>query len=335
MPYPAAYAMTGDLSFGSPPDFSANGYQTAYANALSLNKQNYANILQGYQGLTKNVTDTLEGIDASQRQGIQDQYVAASGRQAQGLISRGLGNTTVANAIQRGLEADKAKADIDLTNKTQNLQAGYRSSLGRSQLDFMNSVMANYPNADAYMKLQMMQGARGARAQPVGLPSTGGAHVANFQTDPFGVGARMRAAGTGTPNNPAMFWGYGGSTYTRGGGQQRMSEADIAASQQAALDRGGYGSQGRYPAEWEQDNYLGGQADTSLGYGGFGGPEEVPFGGGYDTMGNALGDFEGPGGYKAMDQPESWQDWGGSDYASWDAGGGGIDYGSYGENDWE
>ena len=262
---PPAYQIGGDLQFGTAPDFSPTGYMQAYQNALNLNQQSYNNILKGYQGLNENVVGTLDNIDAAQRQGITDSYTAASGQQAQGLISRGLGNTTVANSIQRGLLADKNKADIDLTNKTQNLQAAYRSQLGLDQLRFMNSVMAKYPDAEMYMKLMQMQGAAGANrnAPPIVTPLGVGGGLPRSSPG----GGMPRADADRAMGMPGGGSGGGGGSY-RLGPAPRMTEADIRQSQQDALARGGYGSQGRYPAEWEQANYLGGSDSNA--YGGLG-----------------------------------------------------------------
>lgn len=160
MAIPSPYFIGGNLDFGSVPQgFGPEAYQQAYQNALSLNQQNYNNILQGYSGLTSNVLGTIEGIEASEAQDIEDAYAKMAGTAGQSLVSRGLGNTTVANSVQRGIAADKSKSRTSLANKMAALQAGYRSQLGTQQLAFQERVNSRYPEAEAYWKMQMQKGA--------------------------------------------------------------------------------------------------------------------------------------------------------------------------------
>lgn len=196
------YQIGGGLNFGSAPGFD---YNSAYQAALSLNQQNYSNILAGYQqlaasqyadqqpiqagydALTGKVLSDIAGVGTSAMQDIQDQYAKQSGSASQSMISRGLANNTVRDSVQRGLTLDKAKAQNNLSNQMAQLTAGYRSNLGsqalgyqnqalqqrmalgQSQLGFQNSVSAPYPNAGDYMRLAQMRGAMSA-----GLPRQGG-----------------------------------------------------------------------------------------------------------------------------------------------------------------
>lgn len=151
---PSPYSIGGNLNFGSTP----SNYGQAYANALSLNQQNYANILQGYQNLGQSVLGDIQGIGASQSTAIEQQYKAEIGSQDQKLISRGLGNSTVTSAVERGLLKDKTNADVSLANQLAAQTAGYRSNIGMAQLGFMNSVNSPYPNIDAYNRLDQQRG---------------------------------------------------------------------------------------------------------------------------------------------------------------------------------
>lgn len=186
------YQIGGSLNFGTVPGLT--DYQGAYANALNLNQQNYANILGGYQNIMGNqqaaqqniqagygalenqVLGGIQGIGASQSQAIQDVYAQQSGNSAQQMINSGLGNTTVQQSVQRGNVADEMKAQTALANQLAQLQAGYQTNigmaglnyanqanmqntgLGSQQLGFMNSVNSPYPNAAAYGQLAMQQG---------------------------------------------------------------------------------------------------------------------------------------------------------------------------------
>lgn len=177
---------------GSPQQAMASlgsNYANAYNASLRMNEANYGNILKGYQdslqqlqdsqnaitqgygGLTQQVMGNLNNIEASQKQAILDQYAQAGGHATQSLTSRGLGNTTVADSVRRGLEYDRAKAETGLANQMAGLRAGYQQNLGmadlayrnqaamqnaglaQAQLQWMNSVNAGYPNAGLYGQL--------------------------------------------------------------------------------------------------------------------------------------------------------------------------------------
>ena len=231
----------GALPFEGPP--SAENYMEQYQTALSQNQANYSNILSGYQSsqqaqqamqqgiqqgystLSKNVLGTIKGIDQSQRQAIADAYAQQSGSAAQSLIDRGLGNTTVANAVQRGLSFDKAKADIALSNQMAQLTAGYQSSLGLAglnyanqanmqntglrsqQLGYMAGLREPYPNNLGYANLQMQRDALQRAQQPGG----GGYRVAGG-----GGGGRGMSPGPMIGGG-----GRGGGSPAGGGGPQR------------------------------------------------------------------------------------------------------------------
>lgn len=242
-----------------------NAYQSAYNDSLRMNSQNYSNILAGYQrtmdsqgqaqqaisaghqGLQGAVMGDLEGIDASQRQAIKDSYTAQRGTADQDLVNRGLGNMTVRSSVMRGLGLDEAKANIDLSNKLAQTRAGFRSNLGLAglnyqnqanvqntalagrQLDWMNSVNANYPNAGMYSQLASMMGAtkggaptaqnydfsRAGRAlNPGGYQPAGVASPISGATAPdLSSGGGLSRMGAGSPTSS----GSPGSSYRLNG----------------------------------------------------------------------------------------------------------------------
>lgn len=237
-----------------------NAYQTSYNSALSQNQAMYNNILQGYQqtmakqtsaqdaiaggytNLYNNVLGGIQGIGESQKQNIQDVYAQQKGATAQSLISRGLGNTTVSDTMQRGLGLDEQKAQIALANQIAQLTAGYQSSLGLAglnqantanmqntglagqQLNWMNSVTAQYPNTAAYNQLAQMSGAASQadrdRAAMLATANRGGGTVG---AGGFG-GAGFRSGGSGSHMGafqPYAGWGAmaAPTNYGGGGGQ--------------------------------------------------------------------------------------------------------------------
>lgn len=184
---------------GSPEQAMAalpGNYQTAYNSALQQNQSNYQNILKGYQDtlarqvtadeavgrgytdLRKVVGDQIRGTGEAQAREIDRTYTGLSGQAAQGLINRGLGNTTVQNSLQAGLVSDRNLAQTNLANQMAQLQASYESQLGQAemgfqsdkamresalqqnQLNWMNSVNAPYPDAGMYSALAQQYGAQ-------------------------------------------------------------------------------------------------------------------------------------------------------------------------------
>lgn len=173
-------------------------YASAYNSALSTNQQLYNNILsgytntmnnqvnaenqvsQGYGTLYRNVLGAIKGIGASESQSIADAYAQQQGQSQQQMINAGLGNSTVLQSQAQGNLLQEQKAQVALTNQTQGLTAGYMSQLGTealqyqnqaiqqntglasSELNWMNSVAAPYPNAGMYASLAQGYGAAAA-----------------------------------------------------------------------------------------------------------------------------------------------------------------------------
>lgn len=217
----------------------AANYQNAYNQSLAQNQSNYNNIFSGYQGalasqqaaqkslaggysqLYGDVLGKIQTQGDSRNQAIADQYRASSGQMNQTMIDRGLGNTTVTSAVQRGNNLDQAKAYNQNTEQIAGLQAGYMSQLGLAglknqqdsymantgllnrQLDFMNSVQAHYPDAGLYAQLaESNSGNRGAGNQGRGTFGGGGGGTP-------GLGYAPRAAPGYYPSGDAPSYGSG------------------------------------------------------------------------------------------------------------------------------
>lgn len=369
------YQIAGGLNFGGVP--AQNDYMSAYQNALSLNQQNYGNILAGYQGtlaaqqgpqqqiqqgysdLSGQVMGDISGIDASQRQAIADQYAQSSGQQAQGLINRGLGNTTVANSVQRGLQLDKSKADIALSNQMAQLTAGYRSQLGlaglnyanqanmqnsaqrNQQLGFMERVNAPYPNAKNYADASL-QGQTLALARQGMNRGAGGGGISGAG----GGGAAGMSRGGGISGLGGGMGGGGG-----GGIQQGVGGYGLAAQNRP---------QGQNQGTAQTNPNAAAGSDTTDIYGSplsLGGPQTVaaqqawdsqgdnPYAGteydptqwdqqSYQDFSDQTGDWGGStqtsdfggggGGQTASIQGDGYESGGGGNYGAW--GGGGYSY---------
>lgn len=250
--------INGPLSFQG----GGGDYKSAYAAALSMNQQNYGNIMAGYQNtmrdqgnaqgrilvghqnLESNVLGSIAGIDRSQRQDIADLYEKNIGDASQQLIDRGLGNSTVQSRVGRGLLYDKGKLDIGLTNSTQGLNAKYMSDLGQArlgyenqaaqqntnwagqQLQFMNSVNAGYPDPRTYAMLAQMKG-----------QSAGGGGVGSGSTTYGGQVKSPLGAGGGYPTMGGVSYGNSFGTGAPrpaanpyGGGPQTLNPEEDASN---------------------------------------------------------------------------------------------------------
>ncbi len=127
-------------------------WDTGYKNAIDSHTalhdqmlQGYSDVLArvgsqadrvqaGYQGLSGDVLGRIQGIDSGRRQDIADTYARQRGSAGTDLTSRGLGNTTVKSAVDRGLQYDQQKALNSLSNQTAGMQASYMSNLGSQGL---------------------------------------------------------------------------------------------------------------------------------------------------------------------------------------------------------
>lgn len=323
------WGIGGGLNFGgmgaaAGMDFSGNpaalsaSYASAYNAALGLNSQNYNNILAGYQqtagnlnnatnqvaaGYGKLQTDVLNNLSlagSTERQNINDRYAQEQGSALQSLVNRGLGNTTVQSAVQRGLIYDREKSNVNLAEQIANLKAGYQSNLGlaglqyqgnaalqntaqaNQQLQWMNSVQAPYPDAGAYAKLAEMYGAaqqaeqnrqlqRDLASQMSGAArGGGGGGYSGYMGSPFGpslgpVNSYIGPQQTGSIGG-AGFSTYGGGYFDTGsyGSYEGLGGAGLNSIYSGASG-GGLG--------WEGvQSTLGGAS-----MGGYGGDEWTPF----------------------------------------------------------
>lgn len=271
-------AASGDL------DAVAGSYQQAYNNALAMNSANYNNILAGYQqtlagqstaqaaigagytDLYNSVLAKVEGIGQARANAINrdsDRFLA---RQSQQLIDRGLGNTTVQASVGRGVEADRNARQLELSESTAGMIGSYMSQLGLAglsnrqrglenetalsarQLDWMNSVDAQYPDAGMYASLAQMAGENRAADDFGGGAFAGGGRMGGGPAPKVGY-VPDRYSGPeygGVAANVGASGGIGGGLGTLGGnwddGIPYMSQS--AYAMQPAQDFGPF--QGSY-----------------------------------------------------------------------------------------
>lgn len=256
----------------SPPPTSAAGlsanYASEYQKSLAMNQTNYQNILsgyqnlinqqsQGYQELYNSTLGTLNNAESGQKTAIDDQSKYDLSKTTSSLISRGLGNSTVQEAMASGVEANRVRRQNELTGQFAQMRAGYQSQLGQNQLSnlagltqaqlgFMNSVQAQYPDAGMYAQLAQQFGQADAMR---GRNNSGGSSVSSSGFGSSGVGGpRLGYTPAPTPN-------LGGSNYaaplsTGGSGYSMMGNPAAATSWNTPT--------------WDNSSYF-----NSLGTGGF------------------------------------------------------------------
>lgn len=248
--------------------------QTGYDDLRSQVADQYGDILAGYQTHYGDVLGRIAGSNETNINDINTQYAANAGQSLQSAVSRGLGNSTVQQNMQRGIELDRARAVTDSQNRFAQLGANYANQigltrlgaqqqgvqmgagLGQSQLGALERVNIPYPDIGMYAQMAQMQGANAARdAAGNRVPL---AHAA-IQASP-GVSRPPSPFGSRDPTGGAYSTGNlaqpGGGMYSPGGGYSYSPNSFFSGG-------GGAGGGGAYGGS--AGGFFGG------GYGGYGG----------------------------------------------------------------
>lgn len=148
-------------------------YSNSYAGMLDFHKQQYGNVMGGYQKLMDNqniaqqgILDTIKGVGQQNLQDNINRYDQLSADTMQGLINKGTGNATVQENLQIGLNRGLDQAQKGTYEGMAERLAGYQNqainqnqNLGLAQLNWMNSITGQYPNAGMYGQLASQFGA--------------------------------------------------------------------------------------------------------------------------------------------------------------------------------
>lgn len=84
----------------------------------------------------------IENLGTAARERVRQQRTRASGQAEQDLISRGLGNTTVRQSVQRGIASDAELAQQNIDEQVGAQRSGIRQGLAGNQLQ-VGSMLAN------------------------------------------------------------------------------------------------------------------------------------------------------------------------------------------------
>ncbi len=241
----------GQLPWGTMSPANSLDYGKAYQSALSLNQANYQNVLSGYQsvlanqaaannqidslygGLEEGVLNAYGQAEQGQRTNLEKAATQGTADVQQSAISRGLTNTTVQDALVKGVTEQKNNAANDLAAKMAGLRGGAIGDLrsrriaGRQRandqygeqanrmLGFLQSINSPYPDAQKYMDLARQYGANAAGQGGMGggmqqprRPQGGGFVGNNGIVNPGGGGG---AGGGVAPMRPLeQMWEGGG-----------------------------------------------------------------------------------------------------------------------------
>jgi hypothetical protein len=141
--------------------------QTGETQAREAGEKQYQNLLESITGLKSQVGGTfgraeqmLGQIGEAQRRRVTEAGTQAKAASRQDLVSRGLGNTTVVDAVQRGIDTDTQRAMGELAGQeaaqalgllTQ--RAGSQRQLGALEADAILSRQIEPPRTSEYLSL--------------------------------------------------------------------------------------------------------------------------------------------------------------------------------------
>lgn len=268
------------------------GVQTGYDQLRSDTDQIYNNIYSNMESRYGDVLGRIANTNTSNINDIGRNAEALSGQASQQMVSRGLGNTTVQQNMQRAIEADRARETTRSNEAFAQLGAGYAdriwsdrtaaqqnkaqmmAGLGSQQLGALERVNVGYPDMAAYASMAQMYGAQAEaernRKQLGGNGfMQGGGASAGYTSAPSPWGSRSLGGGGGS------YGGGGGYGYMGGGGgyYAPASPQQIAAGQNfynaATGSNINFGGQSGGYSDLGLDYY---QPD----YGGVEGMDEVP-----------------------------------------------------------
>lgn len=220
-----------------------------YTNLMNQQQVAAANIGSNYDSVIRNVLGGLDQSGNTERQAIRDRYMANMGQAQQQLTSRGLGNTTVASAVGRGLGYDADKSYGAVSERVAGQKAQYQTQLSLASLAEQERSNELYARLGQGMYQEMGQV---GRMPDIGPYLSYDAQMAAINARNSGGGGVnvIPSKGYGAPGT-----GYGPIAWPDGGG-------------------GGYVGGGGYPSPYS---------------GGVGGGYASPVYGGTGNMGSAYG----------------------------------------------
>lgn len=177
-------------------------FQDATNAANKANRERQNNITGGYEGMKNYINEQFQGLGNQQRKDINTTFDKERGNLNQGMISRGLTNTTANLNMLGGNERRRgeglARLDDDLTREL----VGNTLPVWGKELDFLNSITEKGP--DAGLVAQLLKGAAAGPGYGGGI----GLDMSGFGDQGYGMPGMMGAWGS-----PLGMMGYGGGSH--------------------------------------------------------------------------------------------------------------------------
>ncbi len=130
---------------GGPPSYTDdqnyNAIVAGYQNQLNQFTGRANNVYGGYDALRGNVMGLLQNADESQRIQLANQYQQQLGQSQQSLMNRGLGNSSILDSMQNGINMGYNQAQIGEANAFAQTRANMLSGLGQAQLGYQANAM--------------------------------------------------------------------------------------------------------------------------------------------------------------------------------------------------
>lgn len=133
--------------------------QTAQNQSNADEEAKYQRLMQSMSQLQSQIGGTygqaqaaLEGVGTSARQRVADTTAQSLASSDQGLISRGLGNTTIVDAAHRGIRSDAERANQAIDEQVSTQKAGLLQNRAGAELSLGNL------NADAILSRSATSG---------------------------------------------------------------------------------------------------------------------------------------------------------------------------------
>lgn len=150
-----------------------NQFQTAYDEGKAANLARYKQIKTGYQDRYDRGMKMLDGFGEQMGTDINNRSLQATGKAQQSLMNRGLGNTTVVDSVNRGIEADRSAEQRRLGEQITGMRMGADAQLAGDKLQFMERRTDTYPSQEFLAQLAMQMGEAGYGPWGMGEGVTG------------------------------------------------------------------------------------------------------------------------------------------------------------------
>lgn len=217
----------------------------------ALNDANAANlallqsVLGGYGSLGNQLTGTLGQTTAQGFTNLLNQFRQNIGASDQSLTDRGLGNSTIVDAVNNGIRSNYLQNANALTDQRLQELLGIQQGIGQGQLNALSSVNATPPDQGMLAQLTQGVGASGANPSISGL---GGSGVAGTQTGDFGsMLSNFLSGGTGIGGSGGGNLGgflFGNPSGQGGGAPNPLGNGTVPPTNQVVGGAGGIAVRG-------------------------------------------------------------------------------------------